>query len=221
MIIEMKTLSLYQLLHHFASADEWGEFTNINVNFGTFVDVMTAVFAKDKEATSAISKKAGRSGELRRLFQDRALARLQSGKFVAYGYSMPRRAEDQKVEIPIDVWKVWPSVSWENSTVKGQGLEFIQVGACPRPEPQQKLPTTQTNNPSKKVGRPAVRPNVLEAYNALNDAGLIDFSAPKSALYGPICDWLANQYPERETEFKSLDDSTIRKTISKQFDLDR
>jgi len=148
------------------------------------------------------------------------LARLQSGEFIAYGYCLPRKPEDKRVEIPNDVWRVWPSISWDNSTVKGQGLEFIQVGACPRPPQQQTLPAHETR-PIKKAGRPSVRPHILEAYEALKISGLINYEAPKSALYGPICDWLANQYPEREVEFKSLDDSTIRKTISKQFDLDR
>ena len=216
----MKTLSLYQLLHHFASLGEWEEYKECNISFGTFAEGMTAILAKDKKATSAISKRAIRSRDLRQIFQDRALAPLQSGEFVAYGYSVPRKAEDPKVEIPVDVWKITPGISWDNCTVKGQGLEFIQVGACPRPEPQQSQPE-HINSSSKSVGRPTVRPYILEAYEVLKNKGEIDFTAPKTALHGPICNWLANQYPDREVEFKNLNDSTIRKAISDQFNLDR
>jgi hypothetical protein len=60
----------------------------------------------------------------------------------------------------------------------------------------------------------------VEAYEALNEAGEIGLQAPKSALFGPIYDWLSNQYRAGKNEFMRLDDSTIRKEIAKQFDID-
>jgi len=144
------------------------------------------------------------------------LEKLKKGEIEGYGFVEPRKIDDLRHKIPMDVWKNGPSINWRFNLVKGQGLEFLSVEI-------RRLSLSHDQEPkySKKPGRPSVQGFILEAYEHLKLDRKIDFFGPKSAVYGPVCDWLAIEYPERATEFKSMDVSTIRKAISQKFDLDR
>jgi len=217
----MKTIGLSNYYRAVASNDEWEAYKESSVSTDMLVKGFSSIFKEDKSMTIMISERVSKSRNLENTFQKRMLYGLKTRKLIAYGHAMPRRAEDNIVQIPNDVWLNDPAIKWEKNIVKGQGLEFINVGISYGPTPAIQSNTPIKITPTKKQVRPTVKPEILEAYSALRDAGKIDFSGPQTALLGPICDWLANQYPDRENEFKALDSSTIRKTITKPFNVDR
>ncbi len=64
--------------------------------------------------------------EIRLEMQNRLLQSLGAGKFVAYGYTIPRNPADSRVKIPRDLFEP-KFVNWENSNIRGAGLEFASV----------------------------------------------------------------------------------------------
>lgn len=58
--------------------------------------------------------------------RNRLLRSLGEGKFVAYGYEIPRNPADSRVKIPSDLFE-HKFMNWENSTIQGSGLEFASV----------------------------------------------------------------------------------------------
>jgi len=221
----MKLIRLSRSAELVANYDEWQEFQKHHVGIEDLATSLEAIFSDNKEKSSELSRKASTAGKLRRMFDERVLSNLRRGEWTAYGHSIPRKPNDEPVKVPIDVWLNHPKVSWDRETVRGQGLEFINVSITKSypgqpdslgiPEPTEEPPK------QNKVGRPPMRPFILEAYATLKAEGEIDFTKPKSALYDPICNLLARKYPDRASEFKGLDDSTIRKAITEMFNEDR
>jgi len=64
--------------------------------------------------------------EMRWDMRNRLLISMGEGKFVAYGYEIPRNPADFRVKIPSDLFEP-KFMNWENSTIHGSGLEFVSV----------------------------------------------------------------------------------------------
>ncbi len=64
--------------------------------------------------------------EIRLEMHNRLLQSLGAGKFVAYGYAIPRNPANSRVKIPRDLFEP-KFVNWENSNIRGAGLEFASV----------------------------------------------------------------------------------------------
>ncbi len=221
----MKLICLSRSAELVATYAEWQEYQKHYVGIEDLVTCFKAVFSDDNEKTSGLSRKASTAGHLGRMFDERVRNNLRRGEWIAYGHSIPRKPNDEPVKIPIDVWLNYTKVSWERDTVKGQGLEFINVVITKsypgQPDSLGASEPKEEPHTRRKVGRPPVRPVILEAYESLKADGKIDFTKPKSALFGPISNLLARKYPDRASEFKGLDDSTIRKAITGKFNEDR
>ncbi len=167
----MKLIRLSRSAELVATYAEWQEYQKHYVGIEDLVTCFEAIISDDKEKTSEFSCKASTAGNLGRMFDERVRNNLRRGEWTAYGHSIPRKPNDEPVKIPIDVWLNYTKVSWERDTVKGQGLEFINVvitknypgqpDSLGAPEPKEE--------PHKlnKVGRPPVRPFLLDAYEAL------------------------------------------------------
>lgn len=58
--------------------------------------------------------------------RERLLSGIQLGAFVAYGYALPRDPNSRRIKIPADVFEE-KYTNWNNSAIKGAGLEFVSV----------------------------------------------------------------------------------------------
>ncbi len=58
--------------------------------------------------------------------RNRLLRSLGDGKLVAYGYKITRNPADARVKIPSDLFEN-KFLNWEDSSIKGSGLEFVSV----------------------------------------------------------------------------------------------
>lgn len=212
-----KPISMSVAYGNVATSEEWTTYRETMVSSMEAFEGTLAAFKSDDTKVSELSGKNTINSNLRRKFEERIIANLVSGKWSATGHVIPRRPEDDKYQIPQDVWSNFPAINWEESKVKGQGLAFINVTLAMN----QSMKMEKRSEARKPTGRPTVRPNIIEAYESLKAAGKIDFSKPKSAINGPICTELSQRYPERTVEFNNLEESTIRKAISKLFDLDK
>jgi hypothetical protein len=160
--------------------------------------------------------------KIKRKMKDLFVSLLRREKALAYGYTVPRQAEDFPQLIPSDVWT--GKIDWSKAAVKGNGLEFVAVRVLPSPardELMEGKKETFITPPIKPVGRPTVSPNVLEAYESLKADGLIDFKAAQVRVHDQIRQWLAKQYPDRAGQFSNLAKETIRKEISDLFKSDQ
>lgn len=210
-------IPLTQCYWHVAKADEWNAYRDTTVSNKQALEGLVALFKNDDSKVTEYSDKSSENYALLRIFQERILKKLVSGRWVGSGHAIPRRPDDEMYEIPEDIWSRQPYINWEDGKVSGQGLEFINVVVSEAAT----LLDVPDRGSQKPAGRPTVQPFILEAYEALKSEGKLDFLQPKSALFGPICEELASRYPNRAIEFNSLGDSTIRKAISKRFDADK
>ena len=240
--ISKSKIALSEAVRVFSNQDKWRAYKSFELPMTETLETAGTIFGalfnsvvgddeekakadKDLESVKGYGQRVKPGADALRELKKTIVAELCSGNLVAEGYFLPRHPQDDRILIPSDVWKGYPSIKWHLNTVKGQGMDFTHV-VVSKASAIISQPITlrseelETPEP-RKQGRPSVKGNILEAYEALRDAGQIDYSGPKTALFGPICDWLVRKNPERKAEFKGMDNSTIRKAIANQFDIDR
>jgi hypothetical protein len=221
---------LSEAVRRFSNSEKWREFKALEMpieeTLDKFETMAGALFNgffgdeeekaqsnKDMDSLKGYGQKVRPGADARKELQKGIVSKLIDGQLVGYGYFTPRHPNDGKVEIPSDIWTGYPKIKWHVDKVKGQGMEFTHVEVS-------KAQLT-IDEPRQKQGRPSFKPFIEESYKHLRDSGKIDFKAPMSALYGPICNWLAIRYPDDFGKYKNLEDTTIRKAISDQFKVDR
>jgi hypothetical protein len=157
--------------------------------------------------------------------QQALLTGLRKGKFIALGYRLPRNPSDPAVQIPADLFDE-RFADWDNSAIKGAGLEFANVRVMRAPKSNPAIghdlnPPVPSSKPDKlveilenrrKVGRPLFAPRIEEAYNALNAMEGFKPDATKRAIAERIRQWIKRQYPGKATP--SVE--TIRRYIVKR-----
>ncbi len=92
--------------------------------------------------------------KLRHAFQDK----LQRGELFAYGYSIPRSPDDARVPVPVDLWHDRAKISWENSSISADGLEFVSVRIY-GPEKDRPVPVNLYR--TGLSGRPSIKHLIL------------------------------------------------------------
>jgi hypothetical protein len=167
--------------------------------------------------------------EIRAAIRENLLDLIWNGTAIAVGYAMPRKSSDFPSEIPIDIWE--GEINWENSAVRGNGLEFTGVRIVSRkllekyianfnvsenPLPQIAPPKIE-NNPTNRR-RWNAKARIAEAFDALFKAGKIDLLRDKSANYPIIRNWLAEKHPDMRAVIQNLADETIRQATKPLFD---
>ncbi len=158
------------------------------------------------------------------------LVRIESGEYMAVGYSQPRKHGDFPVEIPIDIWE--GEIDWEKSTVKGNGLDYMAVRIIPRnslTKITEKIALLQIAPPSAiprkinppRIGRPSCRKIVEIAYEKLKQSGEIDFLAPQIFAIRQIRDAVTAMFPDDIKGDRGLGDEAVRKVICEDFRSER
>ena len=134
---------------------------------------------------------------------------------------MPRSPDDYPVLIPRDVWP--GKVAWPDSSVSGNGLDFVAVRIVANRTAEDLLTSNDLGSlpGPKKAGRPSLKAGIIEAYQALKDAGHIDFDRPMGHTFPRVRAWLSERYPNNAGQYENMADETIRKHVSILFKQDR
>ena len=217
-------LTLYQLYRRCASKEEYAEYEKHKFGIPEFVESFGELIKSDFKVPDGFYKRMEIGTNLRETFEKRALNFIVSGKMVAFGYEMPRRAKSEPVRIPDDVFTDWHNIDWGNNTVKGSDLHFTKVYAVKSHELGQETnseiiieheePIRETPN---KVGRPNLGEKFVRAFKELEAEGCIDLSAPKSAMFAPVIQRAIESNPEEADRIKNVKDSTLYKSIGSLF----
>jgi hypothetical protein len=153
---------------------------------------------------------------------DEFAAKLATGRLVATGFILPRRITDKPTWIPLDVWHS-PKVNWDQSSLKGGGLEFESVRVARTHHQRHKKPEARIIHigdflPSRRqAGRPSMVGEILRVYEHLKNAGEIDFSQSMIAAADKIRAAIQKTFPDRVQYGKGLKYEAIRRIISTDF----
>lgn len=153
---------------------------------------------------------------------DRIFAGVCSGKLVALGYEMPRKAGDRPVKIPVDVFQRW-YVKVGKAEVKGAGLWFVSVRIANARDltPLQRLTippsvseSAASGDSSTKLGRPSAEKATRLAYEKATASGRINFAA---SLKGENTNEINRFITHNNLWHEELSHETIRRHIGKDF----
>lgn len=119
--------------------------------------------------------------------------KFNSKKLFAYGYSIPRKANDKPNLIPFDVIANG-EINWGNSSIKGNGLEFVGVTVFKKPLVNELNESSNsigikralTNKPNKGKGRPTNKDLIKTTYLEEKEKGSINYSNPKNKIFGEL-----------------------------------
>src|SRR5690348_3965546 len=109
--------------------------------------------------------------------RDRLQIGLRSGKFVAYGYAIPRNPDDRRVNISVDLFEP-KYIDWGKSVIKGAGLKFVSVLVF-RPKLVAEIESLPSQIARRAIGRPPSQGTITAAIRSLIDAGWSPSSARK------------------------------------------
>lgn len=165
----------------------------------------------DSGEMSELSKVASEKSKLLQTLQSRLVQQLIFGHVVGYGYEMPRQASAKPVRIPNDVWT--GTIKWGISSVKGNGLEFIQVRVCRAEKVELHSPPAE---PSVKRGRPSRADQITEAFWSLDEDGEIpDTVENVKALFTPILMRIDRLNPDQAGDRVGLSKQTLYARVPK------
>ncbi len=157
-----------------------------------------------------LAQVASEKSNLLQTLQEALVHRLKAGKLLGFGYEMPRQASSEPVKIPSDVW--FGSVKWGTSSVKGNGLEFIQVRVCEAQHVALEAPYVL---PSVKRGRPSRSDQISEAFWSLDESGEVpDTVENLKALFTPILRRIDILYPDQAGDRAGLSEKTLYEKVS-------
>ncbi len=151
---------------------------------------------------------------LDRTLKANCLAWIQSGKLKAYGFTLPRRAEDIPQPAPLDLWA--GEIKWEKDYAKGNGLEMAGLRLI-APAQEAELIARHFPEGIKSPGRPSREHQISEAFNTLHASGAINFSKPMKHYFPMIREWVLTHFPDDPKKTKGLNDKTLAKIVSPLF----
>ena len=138
----------------------------------------------------------------------------------AFAFEKPRNLRDDPVELEAAMLIQNEYFRWYEGTAKSQGLEFIEISMIPESQAIALVAKWRaeagtgaqmlTDPAARPVGRPPVKPFILEAFNALHAQGTIDYSKSLTSQYPLIRQWLAAHCSSVETSDKKPSDDSIR-----------
>lgn len=165
-------------------------------------------------------KKISAQTKLRDEVRQAILRHLHSGDIKAYGFEAPRRASDAPIAVPSDLWRGW--VRWDKSMIEAQSLRIENVRLVPAhliktETPVPTLEPASDKEPPRPAGRPSRALQIIEAFEALDSEGKIDFSNPAKHCYPAVRNWVKINYPEAENPDRGLSDKAIQLHVNPLF----
>lgn len=180
------------------------------------LDRMSQQVQKGKSAGEAFRASYDPSNDLRELREELlsdCLKRLRKGQLKAYGFATPRRPSDSPQPVPPDLWN--GIIGWDSSKVRSDSLTMEAVRLIPPHWETELLAQQVSAGSDMRPGRPSRGDQIVEAFEALDEAGQIDYAAPMAQTFDPIRNRVQATHPDEGT--KGLSEKTIAKTISARF----
>jgi len=158
--------------------------------------------------------------------------KFNSKKLFAYGYSMPRKAEDKPNLIPFDVIANG-EIDWGNSSIKGNGLEFVGVMILAKPlinelnESSNSIGIEKelTGKSNKGKGRPSNKELIKSVYLEEKKKGNINYSNSKKGIFNELVLIIAEKADisiDKETKrYKGLGYTAINNAIGLLVDMEQ
>ena len=195
-------ISLWESLARFSSRKLWNEYITHRNQSGESSNSNSKT-PKDPSfiegllhVSNMVSEHARNRNKEKELFNhlvNQFKLKFNSKKLFAYGYSIPRKAEDKPSLIPFDVIANG-EINWGNSSIKGNGLEFVGAMVFKEPlinelnESLNSIPIKKelTNKSNKRKGRPSNKGLIKSYYK--KEKTNIDFSKSKNKIYEELAD---------------------------------
>lgn len=169
-----------------------------------------------REAT-AVLKPVALQNDARRDCEKDVAAQLQTEALYGIGYHLPRSPTDSPCAIPADVWT--GKVDWENDTVEGGGMKFVQVRIIPKSQNLFNVNTSsadRTKYQEPPRGRPSRTDEIEAAFRALDAEGAIATHVDNiKSLFWPVIDKIGELSPEKAGDMTGLSDKTLYREIKR------
>ena len=122
---------------------------------------------------------------------------IKRGALRSFAFCSPRTHDSVPVEIAARVWN--GNVEWMSSKITHESLTFIEVRIINNGEINALLAKKLSTLPSSTRplnGRPSIKSDIEEAFNALMGAGKFAIDAPVKSQCQIIREWLIHYKPE-------------------------
>ncbi len=148
---------------------------------------------------------------------NRLKQQLISGALIGMGYAQPRQPDAPPQFLVRDTWSGYIKPSKDE--VSHAGLQYLGVRIIPHHKAILTLhaPTDTPCVVIKPLGRPSLRPYILEAFTALQAAGKIDFNISLKAHVSILSEWVDAHHPSAMKEKTEIDYTTVNRVIGKEF----
>lgn len=171
------------------------------------------------EKSSKASKDLSEQRDLRQKLEQNLLKQAAKGTLIGFGYSIPRSVNDQPTEIPKDIWQ--GSINWDQSTIRGSGLEFVSVRIVHSKWINEIASELVSKGAGRLPGRRSRRSQIQEAIKALDKAGKINTSESIRSHFPLIVDWIHERYPKDPDGDKGLGEKVLYEELSAFFNQDK
>lgn len=134
---------------------------------------------------------------------------LANGSLQGFAFEYPRRVSSCVVKLTSEYWRGRPQ--WDKNELHAHGIRFIEV----RVIRVERIQIIEASKPlvTSCVGRPALAPDITDAFWVLYKLGKIDVGAPKVRAYPLIVQWLKVNRPKSLSGKDTIGDETIRRVI--------
>lgn len=161
--------------------------------------------------------------ELSKSIEAVVLSHLKSGQLIGCGFEPPRMKRSFPVVLDPSHW--FEFVGWSDCKVRIQSLNFVDIrvltsrGALQlldiaNPIASKVLPDPPSKRP---VGRPTVRTDIDDCFDALNSLGKIDVNCDVPSHIPMVRQWLTEHRPLMKPSALKVKDQTLKLHFSNKF----
>lgn len=229
----LRGIPLNTSYYHFASEDDSDEYQSQFIKTNTLtvgMNLIAMAMGKQDFIDPQLRTDQAvlhRHMELGRKLKDQLINWVLQGQLISIGYQSPRKAADDPISIPLDMWT--QRVNWEKNQIEGNGLviEGVRIlhpnwikgtqrqlaNAIKENDISQEKPEFESRNP----GRPSSRDLIIHAYIECQNIGWIDFDKSMDLAIKTIQEWISRNYEKEYKGGKGFSKETIRRLITDDF----
>ena len=175
-------------------------------------DFSAAVIQAMKAPSKILRDRAEHTDKL----QQDVLKFIEGGLLHGFGFEPPRRLDSVPVPIPKRAWS--DHIDWEKNSLTFESMQFVEVRLTTNRIRNEILERGQVDKtPVNAPGRPGVRSDIEDAFQALKDTGSIDPKASQSSHYPRVRAWLERNRPDLDVPPAQMSEKTIHKYFSPLF----
>lgn len=155
------------------------------------------------------------------------LKNILSEKVIGLGYESPVTTESKPKIIPLHIWpQKADKINWNDSSFLENGINFLNIRIIKKsalkkkPDNKKKIFSPKIKIENKKMGRPSLKNQIIEAYEYLKKEGAIDYSKTLKSHTELIQKTVQALYPEI-TSTAGMAHEAIRRALGSCFQTDR